>query len=201
MSQLWWPACFIILGYLFGSVSSAIITCKLMRLPDPRAEGSRNPGATNVLRIGGKKAAIATLLGDVLKGVIPVLLAKYLGSTIEVQSAVALAAVFGHMYPIFFGFVGGKGVATALGAVVALDPLLGGLIIGTWMLVAFITRYSSLASLIAAILTTAYGYGLLPTNAVGPLAAITLLIIYRHRENIQRLASGTESKIGSKRQP
>ena len=146
----------IILAYLIGSLSSAIIISRLMKLPDPRSFGSNNPGATNVLRIGNKKAALLTLLGDMLKGCIPVLVAKYLGLNNQLLALVAMAAFIGHLWPIFFGFNGGKGVATALGTYLALSPLAGFCVITTWLLTAIAFRYSSLASLVTAILGPFY---------------------------------------------
>jgi len=134
-------------GYLFGSISAAIVTCRLMGLPDPRSEGSRNPGTTNVLRLGGKKAALLTLVGDMLKGLLPVLIAGALTDKPAVLAATALAAFLGHLYPVFFGFTGGKGVATALGVVFGLDWRVGLATVATWLMMAFIFRYSSLAAL------------------------------------------------------
>lgn len=188
----------ILIAYLFGSVSSAIITCKILRLPDPRKQGSGNPGTTNVLRIGGKKAAVITLLGDVLKGVIPVLLAKGYGiSTIGIAS-VAFAAFLGHLYPIFFRFQGGKGVATGFGCLLALAWPIGIALIVTWLVVAVITRYSSLAALITALLGPFYVWYF--TNVTYTLTAIatSLLLIVRHRKNIVKLYHGEETKINQK---
>jgi len=141
-----------ILAYLFGSISSAIIVCKLMGLPDPRTQGSQNPGATNVLRIGGKKAAIITLLGDMLKGVIPILAAKWYGLDPTGIACVTFAAFFGHLFPIFFRFQGGKGVATAIGCLLALSLPVGLSWLATWIIIAIIFRYSSLSSLITSLL-------------------------------------------------
>src|SRR5689334_17854922 len=135
-----------IIAYLIGSISTAIVTCKIMRLPDPRDQGSGNPGATNVLRFGGKKAAIITLMGDMLKGVIPVLAAKWFGFNTVGLSLVAFAAFLGHLYPIFFRFQGGKGVATAFGCFIALSWPLGLLLAATWLIIAILFRYSSLAA-------------------------------------------------------
>jgi glycerol-3-phosphate acyltransferase PlsY len=189
----------IIAAYLFGSISSAIIVCKLMRLPDPRTEGSKNPGATNVLRIGGKKAAIITLLGDMLKGFIPVLAAKWYGLDTLSLALVTFAAFLGHLYPIFFRFQGGKGVATLLGCLIALDSAIGLSVIATWLGVAMIFRYSSLSALIAAILAPFYaGYFTNWTYAV-TIAIMSSLLIYRHRGNIRNLFTGKETKIGQKK--
>ncbi|MGF1642406.1 MAG: glycerol-3-phosphate 1-O-acyltransferase PlsY [Thiotrichales bacterium] len=187
---------FIILtGYLLGSVSAAIITSRIMGLPDPRQQGSGNPGATNVLRIGGKKAAALTLAGDLLKGVVPVLLAKALGLSLEVQLLVALAAFLGHLYPVFFGFKGGKGVATALGVLLALDWRVGLLSLGVWLAVFAWRRVSSLAALGSATLAPLLIY--LVTDSV-PFVIFGLvlaaLLIWRHRTNIERLLTGEEQK-------
>jgi acyl phosphate:glycerol-3-phosphate acyltransferase len=187
-----------LVAYLFGSLSSAIVVCRLMKLPDPRTQGSKNPGATNVLRIGGKKAAFFTLTGDMLKGLIPVLIAYSYGFTAFELSLIALSAFLGHLYPIFFGFKGGKGVATTLGTVVALNPWLGLSMIATWLLTAAISRYSSLAALvmmISAPLYTAYWLNL-PSALV--ISVMSVILIIRHKQNIQKLLAGTESKIGKK---
>lgn len=188
----------IIIAYLFGSISSAIITCKLMRLPDPRTQGSRNPGATNVLRIGGKKAAIITLLGDVLKGVIPVLAAKWYGFSTFDLTLITTAAFLGHLYPIFFRFEGGKGVATAFGCLIALAWPLGLALAATWLVMAVIFRYSSLSSLTAAILAPVYAWYLTNFDYTVMCGVIGLLLIIRHRSNIANLFAGRENKIGKK---
>ncbi len=189
----------IVIAYLFGSLSSAIIICKIMRLPDPRTRGSRNPGATNVLRIAGKKAAIITLLGDVLKGVIPVLIAKWLGLDDVGLAWVALAAFLGHLFPIFFHFVGGKGVATALGCMLALAWPIALLWMATWLLMAILFRYSSLAALTASILAPVYMWYVTHDRAyVMLLIVMSAILIYRHRHNLQKLWQGKESKIGKK---
>jgi acyl phosphate:glycerol-3-phosphate acyltransferase len=145
-----------ILGYLFGSISSAVVVSRLMGLDDPREVGSKNPGATNVLRYGGKLAAILTLAGDVLKGVIPVLIARYVTDDPAILATTALTAFLGHLFPVFFGFHGGKGVATALGVWLALNPWIGLLLAATWLATAAITRYSSLSSLAASMLAPLY---------------------------------------------
>lgn len=185
-----------LISYLFGSISSAIITCKLMGLADPRTQGSRNPGATNVLRIGGKKAAIITLAGDVLKGVIPVLLAKAYGFDSLGMACVTAAAFFGHLFPIFFRFEGGKGVATAFGCIIALSLPVGLCLVGTWLLIAITTRYSSLAALLTALIAPFYMWYF--TNETYTIMAviISLFLIYRHRANIKKLVKGEETKIG-----
>jgi acyl phosphate:glycerol-3-phosphate acyltransferase len=184
-----------VIAYLIGSLSSAIIVCKVLNLPDPRTQGSMNPGATNVLRIGGKTAAIITLAGDILKGFIPVLIGHLVGISGFMLGIIAIAAVIGHLYPVFFKFQGGKGVATSLGTLLALNPLIGIGAIVIWLIVAVIFRYSSLAAIIAAtaapILTLVFankGYFL-------PVLAITVILIWRHWDNIQRLRAGSESKI------
>jgi len=167
-----------------------------MGLPDPRAEGSGNPGATNVLRLGGKKAAALTLLGDVLKGVVPVLVTVSISGDPIVVVLAALAAFLGHLYPVFFGFKGGKGFATALGAITALSWPVGLSMCATWLLVAIVSRLSSLASLLAALLGPLFAawFDLSVASVVG-LAAISALLLLRHRTNIARLAAGQESRI------
>lgn len=189
----------ILIAYLFGSISSAIIVCKLMGLPDPRNEGSRNPGATNVLRIGGKKAAIITLLGDVIKGVIPVLAAKWYGLDTLTLSCVAFAAFFGHLYPIFFRFEGGKGVATALGCLIALSWPASCAFMATWLVMALAFRYSSLSSLTASILAPVYVWYFTNLDYTISMCLMSVLLIYRHRNNIRNLLTGKESKIGAKK--
>jgi glycerol-3-phosphate acyltransferase PlsY len=181
-------------GYCLGSISSAVVVCKLMRLPDPRLEGSKNPGATNVLRIGGKLPAALTLIGDVLKGFLPVLLVKLVTTNPMIISMVFLAAVCGHLYPIFFGFKGGKGVATALGALMALSPTLGGIFIFTWIGVFALFRYSSLAALVALVSMPFWAYALMDVRYAIMLALLTVVISWRHRENISRLMKGQETK-------
>ena len=195
---------FLILGgYLFGSISAAIVVCRLMGLPDPRSQGSRNPGTTNVLRIGGKKAAILTLAGDMLKGLVPVLIARALGATPEIQAATALAAFLGHLYPVFFGFQGGKGVATALGVVFGLHWLTGLTVTGIWIAMALLFRISSLSALTAMLLAPLVFWYLQPEMAyVYVTVIITLMLFWRHRSNIRDLLSGKEGRInlGSKKE-
>lgn len=184
------------LAYCFGSISSAIIVCRIMGLPDPLKSGSNNPGATNVLRIGGKTAAIITLVGDVLKGLLPVLVASMLGSDPLVLSLVGLGAYLGHLFPLFFGFKGGKGVATAFGVFIGLSWQLAVALLVVWLVCAAVFRYSSLAALIAAVAAPAIVLRLLPGWPYFWLAvAIAILLLWRHRENISRLRSGTESRI------
>ncbi len=189
----------VIVAYLFGSISTAIVTCKIMGLPDPRNQGSGNPGATNVLRFGGKKAAIITLLGDMIKGVIPVLLAKWVGLDTIGLSLVAFAAFLGHLYPVFFRFQGGKGVATAFGCLVALSWPLGLMLAATWLVVAIAFRYSSLAAIIAASLAPFYAWYFTNVHYAMAAVVISALLIFRHRKNIQNLMAGKESKIGAKK--
>ncbi len=188
---------FIIMAYLLGSLSSAVIYCHLAKLPDPRTHGSMNPGATNVLRLGGKKAAIITLLGDGLKGFLPVIIASILGIKGFPLALIAFAAFIGHLFPIFFQFRGGKGVATFFGLLLGLSGLLGIAALATWLLIAYLFRYSSLAALVTAGLVPIYGFLLGATSYVPVLAVISLILIGRHHENIKRLLRKEESKIGN----
>jgi len=191
----------ILTAYLLGSLSSAVITSRLLGLPDPRTQGSGNPGATNVLRIGGKKAAIITLGGDLLKGLFAVLIGRMTGANDSVVAMMGLAAFLGHLYPLFFGFKGGKGVATGLGVLLGIAWPVGVAALITWLTVAALTRYSSLSALCAAILTPLYTTLLTDSQPVLYMAAtLSLLLIWRHRGNIRNLVDGTESKIGSKKQ-
>lgn len=189
----------ILIAYFFGSISSAVVVCKFMGLPDPRSEGSRNPGATNVLRIGGKKAAIITLLGDVLKGVIPVFAAKLYGFDVVALSFITFAAFIGHLYPVFFGFHGGKGVATAFGCIITLAWPVGLALIATWLIIAIVFRYSSLAALVAALLAPFYTWYFTNLDYTVMACVISVLLIYRHQNNIRNLMAGKESKIGKKK--
>ena len=196
---------FIIAAYLLGSVSFAIVVSKLFRLDDPRTYGSQNPGATNVLRTGNKAAAALTLLGDCVKGWVAVTLAILLNQTYSLGDAfiagVAFAVFAGHLWPVFFRFQGGKGVATALGVLLGLNPLLGLATLATWLIIARAFRYSSLAALAAAIFAPFY-YALLFGVREQLLAVIIMsaLLIYRHRSNIANLLSGKESRIGQKKE-
>jgi acyl phosphate:glycerol-3-phosphate acyltransferase len=189
----------IIAAYLLGSLSTAIISCRLLGRADPRHVGSGNPGATNVLRTGGKRAAAVTLLGDVLKGLAPVAVARMLSADELLIGAVALAAFCGHVYPVFYGFKGGKGVATALGALLGMHALVGLLTFAGWLLVAFLSRFASLASLAASLLAPAL---MLWMTSSAKLTAATIvmsvLIFWRHRGNIRQLLAGSEHTIGSK---
>ncbi len=180
--------------YLIGSVSSAIIVCQLMGLGDPREHGSGNPGATNVMRIGGKKAAGVTLLGDALKGLIPVILAKVLGVDVMVLAAVVFAAFLGHLYPVFFGFKGGKGVATTFGVTLGVDWVLGLVVLATWYAVYKLSKISSLSALVAAILTPVYVWYLVGNQyLVAVFVLISVILLWRHKSNIQRLMAGEET--------
>ena len=188
-------------AYLIGSIPMAIVIAKAFGLPDPRTTGSHNPGATNILRYGGKLAAALTLLGDALKGAIAVLLVAWQSSQPLVIAAGALAVFLGHLYPVFFGFRGGKGVATALGVWLALAPVVGGLLLLTWLAVALIFRYSSLAALIASVAAPFYvGWILAPREYLILSIAMSALLLWRHRVNIQKLIAGHEGKIGAKTQ-
>ena len=189
----------LILGaYLLGSVSSAVIVCRSMGLGDPRSQGSGNPGATNVLRLHGKTAAALTLAGDVVKGVLPVLLAHAARAAEPIVALTALAAFTGHLYPVFFGFRGGKGVATLIGVLLGLYWLLGLAFIGTWLLVAALFRYSSLAALVASAAAPLYAVLLEAGTFIAAASAIMAAILYwRHRSNIRNLLAGTEDKIGT----
>ncbi len=190
----------IVFGYLAGSLSTAIIVCRIMGLPDPRSEGSRNPGATNVLRFGGKKAAAITLAGDFLKGLGPVLLARGLGVDEPGLALTALAAFLGHLYPVFFGFEGGKGVATAFGVILGLSWLTALAALATWLIMAFAVRISSLSALTAAALTPLYAWLFgLPPVYVAAILVMVILLIWRHRSNIRQLLAGTEDTIGTDR--
>ncbi len=190
----------IVAAYLLGSVPFAVIVSRAFGLADPRTFGSGNPGATNVLRSGNKKAAILTLLGDALKGWVAVFVAQKLGFGPNVIGLVALAVFFGHLFPIFLKFKGGKGVATAAGVLLALDPPLGLAVAATWLFVAFAFRYSSLAAVLAAGLAPVYSVlmhgGNGQTIVVGILA---MALVGKHWPNLQRLMAGQEAKIGSKK--
>ncbi|WP_237386500.1 glycerol-3-phosphate 1-O-acyltransferase PlsY [Xenorhabdus sp. Sc-CR9] len=187
----------IIFAYLCGSISSAILICRLARLPDPRQHGSGNPGATNVLRIGGKWAALAVLICDVLKGLIPVWLAYKLSIPPFYLGVIAIAACLGHIYPIFFHFKGGKGVATAFGAIAAIGWDLMGLVSGTWLLTVLLSGYSSLGAIVSALVAPFYVWWFKPEFTF-PVAMLSCLVLVRHHDNIQRLWRGQESRIWQK---
>ncbi len=184
----------ILLAYLAGSISSAIIICKIKGLPDPRQTGSYNPGATNVLRNTSTTIAGIVLFFDILKGVIPVWGAYFLGIEPICIGLIGVAACFGHMYPIFFQFKGGKAVATAFGVLLPIGFSLGVLLITTWIFVAKITRYSSLAAIVTVSLAPMYTWLIKPTY-VYPVLMLSALILFRHQDNIKRLLNGTETKI------
>lgn len=204
-----YPTLATVAAYLVGSLSFAVIVSRLMGLNDPRSYGSKNPGATNVLRSGNKAAAIITLLLDALKGWLPVVLVQQFGPALGLGEGsvalVGLAAFLGHLYPVFFRFQGGKGVATAAGVLLAIEPWLGAATLLTWLIIAFFFRYSSLASIVAAVFAPAYyllGNGVAwyqSTPITLAISAMGLLLLWRHRENINRLLAGKESQLGSKK--
>lgn len=196
-------------AYLIGSLSFAVIVSRAMGLADPRSYGSGNPGATNVLRSGSKAAAIVTLLLDAFKGWLPVMLVKWFGADHGLgegtQALVGVAAFLGHLWPVFFRFAGGKGVATAAGVLLAFEPWLGLATLASWLIIAAFFRYSSLASMLAALFAPAYyllgdGVGWQASGAKAlAMVAMGLLLVWRHRENIARLLAGTESKLGARK--
>lgn len=193
----------VVVAYAIGSLSFAVIISRAMGLSDPRSYGSGNPGATNVLRSGNKKAALLTLVFDALKGYVPVvvalLLAPRFGWGEGTIAAVGLAAFIGHLWPVFFRFQGGKGVATAAGVLLALNPMLGAATLITWLIIAYFFRYSSLAAIVAAAFAPFYQlliWG--PGPMAVAIAVMSLLLVWRHAGNIRKLMAGTESKIGSK---
>ncbi|CAG2127417.1 glycerol-3-phosphate 1-O-acyltransferase PlsY [Cupriavidus plantarum] len=197
---------FAVVAYMIGSVSFAVVVSKLMGLPDPHSYGSGNPGATNVLRTGNKKAAILTLIGDGAKGWLAVWLAQRFGPAYGVQDAgialVAVAVFLGHLFPVFHRFAGGKGVATAAGILLAIDPILGLATLATWLIIAFFFRYSSLAALVSAIFAPFFHVLMSGVDIVtGAIFVISVLLIVRHRANIAKLLSGKESRIGEKKKP
>ncbi len=204
-----YPVLAAIAAYLVGSLSFAVIVSRVMGLNDPRTYGSKNPGATNVLRSGSKAAAVVTLLLDGFKGWLPVMLVRWFGPPYGLEDGtlamVGLAAFVGHLYPVFFRFQGGKGVATALGVLLGISGWLGLATAATWLIIAFFFRYSSLASLAAAVFAPVYcvfGNGLawdLEKSILLSVSVMSLLLIYRHAENIGRLANGTESKLGRRK--
>lgn len=186
---------FIVIGYLSGSLCSAVIVSRLFSLPDPRSEGSKNPGATNVLRLAGKKYAAMVLAGDMLKGFAPVGLAHVLQLSPMIVSFTCLAAVIGHMYPLFFGYQGGKGVATAIGGYFGINFMLGVLVVAVWLIVANLSRYASIASMAAVFSALFFSMYLAGLQIFSALFIIATLVVYKHRNNITRLLDGEEPKI------
>jgi glycerol-3-phosphate acyltransferase PlsY len=203
MNQFMFSGLVVLMAYLIGSISFAVVVSKLMGLPDPHSYGSGNPGATNVLRTGSKAAAVLTLLGDAAKGYVAVVLARVLvGVDIDswVLPAVTVAAFLGHVFPVFHGFKGGKGVATALGILLAINWVLGLTTLSTWLIVAVFLRYSSLAALIAALFAPVYFvflFGIQPMALA--IFLMSALLIWRHRSNIKNLLNGTEGRLGKKK--
>lgn len=183
-------------AYLLGSVSSAVVIARILGLPDPREVGSRNPGATNILRYGGKTAAILTLAGDILKGVVAVLIARALTADPVIVMLTGFAAFLGHLFPVYFGFRGGKGVATALGVWLAINPWVGLALIATWVLMALLFRYSSLSALMASLAAPLYVAWLSPGMPyLVTMIFMSVFLIIRHRDNIRNLIAGTEGRI------
>jgi len=189
--------CVALSAYLLGSLSTAVIACKLSGLPDPRTQGSGNPGATNVLRIGGRKLAVIVLLGDLLKGLIPVAAAQLLALPPLSVGIVGLLAFAGHIFPVFFAFRGGKGVATALGVILGLSWPTGLALLALWIAVALLSRYSSLAAISAALAAPFIAWLSAPAHVVVVLL-MSLMLLWRHRSSLSNLLRGTESKIGGK---
>jgi acyl phosphate:glycerol-3-phosphate acyltransferase len=203
MNQFMFSGLVVLMAYLIGSISFAVVVSKLMGLPDPHSYGSGNPGATNVLRTGSKAAAVLTLLGDAAKGYLAVVLARMLvGVDIDswVLPAVAVAAFMGHLFPVFHGFKGGKGVATALGILLAINWVLGLTTLSTWLIVAVFLRYSSLAALISALFAPVYFVFLFGIQSMAmAILLMSALLIWRHRSNIKNLLNGTEGRLGKKK--
>jgi glycerol-3-phosphate acyltransferase PlsY len=195
LASLALPLTVLLGAYLIGSLSSAIILCKMAGLPDPRSQGSGNPGATNVLRFGGKKLAVTVLLIDVLKGVLPVLVARYLELDSVWITATAFAAFLGHLFPLFFQFKGGKGVATALGGFIALSPLFAGTIVLAWLTVFVVTRISSLSAIVAAAVTPLLSpFFIENISARWIILVMAAMLLVKHHGNIKRLIAGEETK-------
>lgn len=188
---------YMLLAYLIGSISSAILLCRLFRLPDPRTIGSKNPGATNVIRVGGKKVALFVLLSDMLKGALPVWFGYYLGLTQFELGMVALGVCLGHIFPVYYQFRGGKGVATALGAMSLISWGVAGSVLGTWLVVFLLLGYSSLSAVVTALLSPFYVYHFKPEFTF-PVSLVCCLLVYRHHENIQRLWRGEEERMRDK---
>jgi glycerol-3-phosphate acyltransferase PlsY len=189
--------CVALFAYLLGSLSTAVIACRITGLPDPRTQGSGNPGATNVLRFGGKKLAVIVLLGDLLKGLIPVLVAQALELPPPIVGIVGLLAFAGHIFPVFFGFRGGKGVATALGGILGLSWPTGLALVAIWIAIALLFKYSSLAALCAALAAPVVTWLNAP-DYVAVVLILSLVLLWRHRGNIRNLLRGTEPKVGKK---
>lgn len=187
----------IAVAYLFGSLSSAVVISRLFGLPDPRTAGSKNPGATNVYRLGGRVPALLVLVMDILKGTIPVYGSYFLGIEPITLGLIAIFACLGHIFPLYFGFQGGKAVATAFGAMLPIGLDLAGLLILSWVIVVFLTGYSSLGALIAVSLAPLFTFLIKPLYTV-PVAMLSLLIVVRHKDNITRLLAGNESKVWDK---
>ena len=187
----------ITVAYLFGSLSSAVVISRLFGLPDPRTAGSKNPGATNVYRLGGRIPALLVLIMDILKGTIPVYGSYFLGLNPIVLGVIAIAACLGHIFPLYFGFKGGKAVATAFGAMLPIGLDLAGLLVLSWVVVVFLTGYSSLGALIAVSLAPLLTFLIKHLYTI-PVAMLSLLIILRHKDNITRLMAGNESKVWDK---
>lgn len=185
----------LLISYLLGSLSSAIITAKILKLPDPRTQGSGNAGATNVLRSSGKKPAMYTVIGDILKGFIAVIIGRMLGVDGAMLGIVALAAVIGHIFPLYFGFKGGKGVATAIGGILGLSIAVGAASAVVWAVIAYITRYASLASLVAIVAGFIFSIVFGHPGYAFSILCIAGVIAWKHKDNIDRLRNGTESKI------
>ena len=194
---MWLSCVFVIVAYLVGSMSSAIIVSRALRLGDPRTVGSGNPGTTNVLRHFGKKAAASTLVGDVLKGTLPVLAGKLAGLSLPVLGAIGFAAFIGHLFPVFFKFKGGKGVATFIGVLLGFAWPLASAFVGVWLTVALVFRFSSLASMTATVTTPAIAAALGYSAYMTPISIMVAMIIWRHRSNIRNLLEGEEGKIGA----
>jgi len=184
-----------LLAYLLGSIPSAVLTCRLLNIPDPRHSGSQNPGATNVLRVGGTGAALLTLVGDISKGVIPIVLAQHLDLNLQQQGLIGIAAVVGHIWPVYSRFEGGKGVATAVGVLGGLNVWMALIMIAVWLMLLIIFRFASIASIGSAIIGPILAYWLQPAS-VAAISVLGILMLWRHRRNIMALINGTEPHLG-----
>lgn len=191
----------VVLAYLLGSLSSAVVICRLFGLPDPRTSGSGNPGATNVLRLGGKKAAAMTLVADMLKGLLPTLAAQIADVPLPWVATIGLASVVGHMFPVFFSFRGGKGVATGLGTLLGIHWVTGLLAIAVWLATCLVFRISSLAALVTFVAVPLLFVVNGRNSTAMVLAIMSVLLFWRHRENIKRLLRGEEPKLGRRKKP